>query len=66
VGARVEEAVQLSRQCRVKVQSGQLTRGDKMRFQPGFPGMFSPWRWLGGQEHGLKCLRDTTSRGLPR
>ena len=30
-----------------------------MRFQPGFPGMFSPWRWLGGQEHGLKCLRDT-------
>ena len=73
--AGIEEVVQMSRQCGVKVYSGQLTWREKSRFQPGFPGTFPAQHGLGGQEHdvqraaggsGLNQLHDQRDPGQVR
>jgi hypothetical protein len=54
VRSGVDKAVQVSRQCRVKIHSGQLTGRDEMRFQPRFAGTFpAQWR-LVSQEHDVQ------------
>ena len=52
--AGIEEVVQMSRQCGVKVYSGQLTGRDKSRFQPAFPGTLPAQHGPGGQEHDVQ------------
>ena len=52
--AGVEEAVQMPRQRRVKVHSGQLTGRYEVWFQPRFPGTFPAQHRFGGQENDIQ------------